>query len=162
MEKLISDVLEYSSIGSTIKKEYFDLNEVITEIKSIILIPDHFSINLIKPLPKIKGDKSKLVQLFQNLVSNAIRYNDKEIGIIEIDYKDNKAHFEFSIKDNGIGIEEKYYKKIFETFHSLHKSKDSTGIGLSIVKKIVNLHKGEVWVKSTEGVGTTFYFTLKK
>lgn len=162
MEKLISDVLKYSSIGSEIEKQYFDLNEVIAELDQTILIPDHFSINVIKPLPTILGDKTKLGQVFQNLVGNAIRYNDKEKGIIEIDYKDIKTHYEFSIKDNGIGINEKYHNKIFETFHSLHKSKDSTGIGLSIVKKIVSLHRGKVWVKSTEGIGTTFYFTLKK
>ena len=71
-------------------------------------------------------------------------------------------HYEFSVRDNGIGIEKQFHDKIFKIFHSLNKSKDSTGIGLSIVKKIVNLHKGEIWLDSEPGKGSTFYFTLKK
>ena len=100
--------------------------------------------------------------MFQNLISNALKFIDKEKGIVEIDVLDKKTHYQFSIKDNGMGIEEKYHKKIFEIFHSLNKSKDSTGIGLSIVKKIIELHEGEIWLESEPNLGTTFYFTLKK
>ena len=71
-------------------------------------------------------------------------------------------NYQFSVKDNGIGIEEQYHEKIFKIFHSLKKSKSSSGIGLSIVKKIVNLHEGEIWLESEPSKGSTFFFTLKK
>jgi len=103
-----------------------------------------------------------LQQLFQNLISNAIKFNDKENGLVEIDVSEKKSFYQFSIKDNGIGIDEKYHSKIFKIFHSLNDDKKSSGIGLSIVKKIVNLFNGEIWVNSELGVETTFYFTLKK
>ena len=82
--------------------------------------------------------------------------------MITIDFEDLKSHYKFSIKDNGIGIEKQFHDKIFKIFHALNKSKDSTGIGLSIVKKIVDLHEGQIWLESEVNVGTTFYFTLKK
>ena len=100
--------------------------------------------------------------MFQNLLSNAIKFIDKPKGLIEIDVQEKGAFYQFSIKDNGIGIEKKFHEKIFKIFHALNKSKDSTGIGLSIVKKIVNLHEGEIWLESEPKIGTTFYFTLKK
>ncbi|WP_369384972.1 sensor histidine kinase [Jejuia pallidilutea] len=87
---------------------------------------------------------------------------DKEQGLININVKDVETHYQFSIEDNGIGIEERFHNKIFKIFHALNKSKDSTGIGLSIVKKIVDLHEGNIWLESEPNVGTTFYFTLKK
>ena len=110
----------------------------------------------------VKGDKTKLQQLFQNLISNAVKFNDKEKGFIKIDVKEEEQFYKFSIKDNGIGIEEKYHDKVFKIFNALNKSKESTGIGLSIVKKIVELHHGDIWIESVLGEGTTFYFTLKK
>ena len=82
--------------------------------------------------------------------------------VIKIDYTESASYYQFSIEDNGIGIEKKQHHKIFKIFHSLNKSKESTGIGLSIVKKIVELYEGDVWLKSTVGKGTTFYFTIKK
>jgi len=112
-------------------------------------------------LPIIKGDKTKLQQLFQNLICNAIKFNDKEKGIIEINVKEIDSHYEFSVKDNGMGIDKKYHDNIFNIFHSLNNSKESTGIGLSIVKKVVDLYKGEIWLESAPNKGTTFYFTLK-
>ena len=108
------------------------------------------------------GHKTKLQQLFQNLISNAVKFIDKDKGLIQIDFKEEKDHFEFSIKDNGMGIEKKFFDKIFKIFHSLNKNKESTGIGLSIVKKIVDLHEGKIWLESELEKGTTFYFTLKK
>jgi signal transduction histidine kinase len=125
-------------------------------------VPKHIEINVLRDLPTVKGDKIKLQQLFQNLISNSIKYNDKEKGIIEIDYTEEEGDYKFSVKDNGIGIHEKHQKNIFKIFHAVNKSKDSTGIGLSIVKKIVELHKGEISVESNLGTSTTFYFTLKK
>jgi len=163
MEMLITDVLNYSSLGSDIReKTEVNLDVLINELITILYIPEHISVKIINPLPCLKGDKTKLQQLFQNLISNAVKFIDKEVGDITIDVEDLKSHYKFSIQDNGIGIDKKYYGKIFKIFHSLKKSKESTGIGLSIVKKIVDLHEGEIWLESEPKVGTTFYFTLKK
>lgn len=162
MEGLITDILDYSSVGAESKQEMFNLNDTVSDLISILFIPEHITITVLNELPHILGDKTKIHQLFQNLISNAIKFIDKEEGIIEIDVQELEHHYQFSVKDNGIGIEEKHFKKVFQIFHSLNKRKDSTGIGLSIVKKIVELHKGEVWLESELNKGTTFYFTLSK
>ena len=163
MEQLITDVLNYSSVGAdTSEKLDVDLNNMINELIPILYIPNHIEIKSLNILPVLKGDKTKLQQLFQNLISNAVKFIDKEKGSIIINVEELKTHYKFSIQDNGIGIDKKFHDKIFKIFHSLNKSKDSTGIGLSIVKKIVDLHGGEIWLDSEPHVGTTFYFTLKK
>ncbi len=163
MDQLITDVLEYSSIGaSSNENTQVNLDKIINELILIMFKPEHIKIEIINTLPIVKGDQTKLKQLFQNLISNAIKFIDKEEGVIKIDVKEYNTHYEFSIEDNGIGIETKHHDKIFKVFQSLNKSKDSSGIGLSIVKKIVNSHQGEIWLKSTPSVGTTFFFTLKK
>ncbi|WP_179318338.1 PAS domain-containing sensor histidine kinase [Winogradskyella helgolandensis] len=163
MEQLISDVLDYSSVGTeSNQKEAVDLEKKLSNILSMLYVPEHIQIKVLKPLPTVQGDATKLQQLFQNLISNAIKFIDKEEGKISIDFDDLKSHYKFSITDNGMGIEKKYHDKIFKIFHALNKSKDSTGIGLSIVKKIVDLHEGQIWLESEPKVGTTFYFTLKK
>lgn len=163
MEQLISDVLNYSCVGTNEnEKVAVNLQEVVSDLIQIMYKPDHVQVEVLNKLPTLKGDKTKLQQLFQNLISNAIKFIDKEQGIIKISVKDIQTHYQFSIQDNGIGIEKKFHDKIFKIFHSLNKSKDSTGIGLSIVKKIVDLHEGSIWLESEPKLGTTFYFTLKK
>jgi PAS domain S-box-containing protein len=162
MEGLITDILNYSTVGAEAKPEEFNLNDLIHELINIIYIPEHISINVLNKLPQIVGDKTKIHQLFQNLISNSVKFIDKEEGFIEINVEELESHYKFSIRDNGMGIEEKHFKKIFQIFHSLNKGKDSSGIGLSIVKKIVELHNGEIWVESELNKGTTFYFTLSK
>lgn len=163
MEQLISDILLYSSIGSeTVGKQEVDLNSIVEDLKQVLFVSEHVSITILNKLPVVNGDKVKLQQLFQNLISNAVKFNDKEKGVIEIDVKSQKSFYQFSIKDNGVGIEKQYHDKIFKIFHFLNKSKNSTGIGLSIVKKIVDLFNGEIWIDSEIGKGTTFYFTIKK
>lgn len=163
MESLISDVLEYSSAGSSSQEvEDVDINNTLSDLKKILFIPENIAVNVLKVLPVIKGDKTKFQQLFQNFISNAIKFCDKEIGIVDIDYEEVDDFYKFSIKDNGIGIEKKYFDKIFDVFTSLNKREDSTGIGLSIVRKIIDLHQGRIWLESEPNVGTTFYFTIKK
>ena len=163
MELLISDVLNYSSIDSDAAvSEQIDLNQLILELQEILYIPEHIDIKTLNQLPIITGDKTRLRQLFQNLLSNAIKFIDKEKGLIKIDVLEKTSHYQFSVSDNGVGIEKKYHDKIFEMFHSLNNSKESTGIGLTIVKKIVDLYQGDVWLESSPGKGTTFHFTLKK
>lgn len=163
MEHLISDILEYSSVGSlSSQKTTVNTNELINELLKVIYIPEHINIHIITPLPFITGHKIKLQQLFQNLISNAIKFIDKEKGIININVEELDDYYQFSVEDNGIGIEERFHSKIFKIFHALKKSKDSTGIGLSIVQKIVDLHGGKIWLESTPNIGSIFFFTLKK
>ncbi|WP_289044894.1 ATP-binding protein [uncultured Olleya sp.] len=162
MEKLISGILEYSTIGKNQIEVYdVDLNNLIDNVLKIIQVPNH--INITKPnLPIVKGDKYRLQQLFQNLIGNAIKYNDKDKGLIEIGVEEQKQYWQFYIKDNGKGIDSSYFDKIFKTFNKLENTTDSSGIGLSIVKKIVELYGGKIWLQSQVNIGTTFYFTLKK
>ena len=163
MEQLITDILNYSSLTSDIVVvKPVDLNDVIDDLKQILYCPDHVTLVKKSNLPIVQGDRMRLQQVFQNLISNAIQYIDKEKGLIEIDCIENRTHYQFSVKDNGIGIEKSYHEKIFKIFNSLARSEKSTGIGLSIVKKIVDIYDGKVWLESTPGSGTTFYFTIKK
>jgi len=163
MEQLISDILNYSSvISDNHLKTPVNLQDIVTEVIDMIYVPEHIEINVLNPLPTVSGDDIKLLQVFQNLISNAIKFNDKDKGIINIDVCTKDNHYEFSIEDNGIGIASQFHDKIFQIFHVLNKRKDSTGIGLSIVKKIINLHDGTIWLESTPNIGTKFFFTLKK
>ncbi|WP_117885680.1 sensor histidine kinase [Aureibaculum luteum] len=163
MELLINGILEYSTIGNS-KEEFYDVNidVLFNDILNLIDVPENIAINKTKTLPRIKGDKYRLQQVFQNLITNAINYNDKKNGVIEIGYEDKNDFWQFYIKDNGIGIDQAYFEKIFKTFHKLENKVGSTGIGLSIVKKIVDLYGGKIWLESQLTKGTTFYFTLKK
>jgi PAS domain S-box-containing protein len=163
MNQLITNILKYSIAGTVLhKEECVDLNELLEEIKNTLVIPEKFTIYTSSNLPIVKGDKTKFQQLFQNLIVNAIKFNKKEKGIVAIDCIEKDSFYQFSVKDNGIGIEKKYHHKIFKIFHSLNKNKESTGIGLSIVKKIVKLYGGDIWLDSALNTGSTFYFTLKK
>jgi len=162
MDALISGILDYSTIGKNQLETYnVDLNVLLKDVLKMIEIPSHISIDIPK-LPIVVGDKYRLQQLFQNLIGNAIKYNDKPKGLIEIGVEDKKQFWEFYIKDNGKGIDKVYFNKIFKVFEKLENTQGSTGVGLSIVKKIVDLYGGKIWLTSELGVGTTFYFTLKK
>nr|WP_299383026.1 PAS domain-containing sensor histidine kinase [Allomuricauda sp.] len=163
MDKLISGILKYSTVNNDVlDNKEVDVNEVIQEIKEIIYIPDHVSIKAARSLPTIKADKTKIHQLFQNFLSNAVVNIDKKKGLVEIDYQEFPSYWQFSIKDNGVGIPEEYHEKIFQIFQSIGNKERSTGIGLSIVKKIIDRYKGKVWLESQIGKGTTFYFTIQK
>ncbi|GAL74107.1 sensory transduction histidine kinase [Nonlabens ulvanivorans] len=163
MEQLIGDILDYSSLNST-NKEFtkINCNELLIDLIKVIYVPSHIEIKLNGELPEINGDRTKINQLFQNLLSNAVKFIDKDKGLIEVSFEELTTHYIFRIKDNGIGIDPAFHDKIFKIFHALNKNKDSTGIGLSIVKKIVDLHQGKIWLESKVGEGTTFFFTLKK
>ena len=160
-------ILEYSRIGRIKEKiSSIDLNLLLKEVIELLLIPSHIKIHVQEKLPTLHFEKIRLHQLFQNLLTNAIQYMDKPQGEIEISCIDKEAMWEFHIKDNGPGIHEKYFDKIFEMFQTL-QSKDkqaSTGIGLSLVKRIIeDFHHGKVFVlKSEPNVGTTFRIVLKQ
>jgi len=162
MDHLISGILEYSSVDKVDQPEQnIALQDIVTDIIDVIHIPDHIKIEITTELPIIKGDKFRLQQLFQNLLNNAVKYNDKEKGIIKVSCEQKEEFWQFEIADNGTGISKKYHNKIFQIFQTLDDKNESTGVGLSIVKKIVDLYEGKIWLASKEGIGTTFYFTLK-
>lgn len=163
MDLLINGILNYSSIEKQESENRFlDLKILIDEIIRTINVPEHIEIKFNNQLPKVYGNHFRFQQLFQNLLQNAIIYNDKEKGLIAIDFIEKEDEYEFAVTDNGIGIDEKYQHKIFDVFSKLNSNTKSTGIGLSIVKKIIDLYGGKIWLKSQEAIGTTFYFTLPK
>jgi light-regulated signal transduction histidine kinase (bacteriophytochrome) len=163
MDLLIKGILDYSAVDKLESEErLIDLNQVIEEIKREIHIPKNIEISVINELPKIKGNSWRFKQLMQNLIENSIHYNDKDQGQIEIGCTEKEQDFEFYIKDNGIGIAEKYHHKIFKIFTKLESNNQNSGIGLSIVNKIIEYYKGSIWLESKENIGTTFYFTLPK
>ncbi|CAM1366480.1 Sensory transduction histidine kinase (fragment) [Tenacibaculum litopenaei] len=164
MDSLISGILQYSSIDKFEKTDYkVPLEDLVNEILDTVFIPKNINISRPNKLPVVYGDKFRYQQLFQNLISNAVKYNDKEDGLIEINVEEIDQKYLFSIKDNGVGIDKKYYSKIFEVFETLgSQNKHSTGVGLSIVKKIVDLYQGKIWIESELGLGTTFFIELDK
>lgn len=163
MDFLIKGILDYSTIdGLEIEDREIDFNILIDEVLKIIFIPANIKITIQENLPSFSGNTWKFKQVFQNLIQNAVKYNDKEIGTIEVGVTEKSEYFEFFVKDNGIGIKSDYFEKIFKVFTKLESISSSSGIGLSIVKKIIKYYKGSVWLESKEGIGTTFYFTLLK
>jgi len=165
MNDMIQGILEYSRVGRTEEKaEQIDLNELVKDLIELLAPPDNIKITVENELPEYTADKTRLTQLFENLMSNAIKYIDKPEGTIKISCTDEGNEWKFGVSDNGPGIEEKYFEKIFKIFHMLGSApKDrSTGLGLTIVKKIIDLYNGRIWVESEIGTGTTFYFTLPK
>jgi signal transduction histidine kinase/ligand-binding sensor domain-containing protein len=165
MNQMIQSILEYSRIGRTeAERERIDLNELLKEVIDLLSPPDNVKIIVENKLPEYTADRTRLIQLFENLLSNAIKHAGKTEVTIKVGCEEKTKEWQFSISDNGPGIEKKYWDKIFKIFQTLETNpKDkSTGIGLTIVKKIVDLYKGRLWVKSKIGKGTTFYFTLPK
>lgn len=167
MKKLILDLLEYSRVGTN--KDCFiemDTGEAIqTALKNLTkrINKSGASINVCT-MPVVRANKMQIIQLFQNLISNGLKYNTSSEPTIEVGYEEIDGFWKFHVKDNGIGIEEKFFDKVFIIFQRLHnKSKFSgTGIGLAVCKKIVEKHGGTIWIESTPGAGSTFFFTIKK
>lgn len=163
MDFLIKGILDYSTIdGLEIEDREIDFNILIDEVLKIIFIPANIKITIQENLPNLFGNASKFRQVFQNLIQNAIKYNDKEEGIIEIGVTEKNEYFEFFLRDNGMGINSDYFEKIFKVFTKLESTSSSSGIGLSIVKKIIKYYKGSIWLESKEEIGSTFYFTFPK
>jgi two-component system, LuxR family, sensor kinase FixL len=165
MDNLINGVLEYSRIGCVVgKEEPIDLNALLSEVVDIFAPPPHIRIALQPSLPMIVSDKTRITQVFQNLIGNAIKFMDKPQGEIAVSCADDGASWCFSVTDNGPGIDPKYHDKIFQIFQTLHPRDEveSTGIGLTIVKKIVELYGGKIGIESEIGKGSTFWFTLPK
>ncbi|SMD36001.1 PAS domain S-box-containing protein [Reichenbachiella faecimaris] len=164
MEGLINGILEYSKVGRKNNEaaESEDIKEIIAEVADAIVPQDKIDLVLETSMPSIAIDRTRAQQIFQNIISNAVKYMDKEKGEIKIACHKENGFWTFSVADNGPGIEKQYFDKIFQIFQTL-KPRDeyeSTGVGLAIVKKSVELYGGEVWLDSDIDLGTTFYFTL--
>lgn len=165
MHDLINGILLYSRIGRVKdKRELIDINAYVEDVCKLIEIPENIEVRIENELPTLFFYKAHIIQLFENLLSNAIKFCDKERGVIKIGVIDLPHFWKLYVSDNGIGIDPKYHTKIFEIFQTLQRKDDeeSTGVGLSIVKKIVESAGGHIWVESELGEGTTFFFTLPK
>ncbi|MBK8365015.1 MAG: GHKL domain-containing protein [Bacteroidetes bacterium] len=166
MKQLIIDLLNYSKINRQLPDVEVDLNTVVKDVLEnlkTIIVESKTEIK-IDELPVILADKTQMIQVFQNLLANAVKFQVKDnIPEIRISAERKTDEWLFSVKDNGIGIDKKYHDKVFVIFKQLHSKAmfNGTGIGLAVVKKIVERHGGTIWFESELGKGTTFYFTLK-
>lgn len=167
MQRQINDLLQYSRLS--MRKQPFELTDLgetvqqVMESMQITLQKYGVVIALPRPLPMVWGDRSQLLQLWQNLVSNAVKYRRGLPPTVTITYEtEDGESYRFAIADNGIGINPRYKDRIFEIFQRLHTQEEypGTGIGLALCKKIVERHGGKIWLEGEEGVGSTFFFTL--
>ncbi len=162
MEALINGLLDYARISKKTDIEEIDINQLVREIADSI-VPRNFKFEICD-LPVFKAERIKLEQVFLNLISNAVKYTPREDGIIEIGCSESEKYYEFSVKDNGIGIAPEFHDKIFEIFQTLREKyeQESTGVGLAIVRKIIIEQQGSINVRSEPGKGAEFIFTWKK
>ncbi|MFC1762727.1 ATP-binding protein [Planctomycetota bacterium] len=165
MHDLIDGILQYSRVGRAEgQKTQVNLHTLISEVTEGIAPPAHIAITMDSLLPTLNIEAVRIFQVFQNLLSNAVKYCDKSKGIIHVGCEEQADVWQFTVTDNGCGIEEKYFERIFQLFQKLADSDDyeSTGLGLTLVKKIVESQGGKIWVESELGTGSTFWFTLPK
>ena len=165
MESMINAVLDYSRIGRTkIEKQTTDLKKMLFQIVETIVPNEGFEIYIAENIPEINVARILFQQIFSNLISNAVKYNDKLIGKIECLYESLPNYHQFTIKDNGPGIAEEYHQKVFKVFQTIEArdKKESTGIGLSIVQKIIEEMGGSIRIESEKDKGASFIFTIPK
>ena len=165
MQSLITDLLAYSRVGS--RGRQFErvssevaLNRALSNL--LVVIDQSGAVVTLAPLPVVMGDVIQPVQLFQNLIGNAIKSCGDQAPLIHISADKQGNEWVFSIRDNGIRIAPEYFERIFSFFQRLHNRKEypGTGIGLAICKKVVERHGGRIWLESEPGTGSTFYFTI--
>ncbi|MDY7226113.1 ATP-binding protein [Hyalangium rubrum] len=169
MESLINSLLHYSQVGRTeLSLRETDLNEVVAQVLELLkprLEEARMEVRIPHPLPPARCDRVRIAEVFTNLITNALKYNDKAERWVELGaVPDGKeARVAYYVRDNGIGIKPEYHEAIFRIFKRLHgrdRYGGGTGTGLTIVKRIIERHNGHIWLESTPGQGTTFYFTL--
>lgn len=162
LDTLVTGILEYSRAGIISKEvEFIDINQLLREIIENFLPIRNIAIHVDNNMPTIICNRAAITQVFQNLLNNAIKYLDKPQGIINIGFKSTTKFYQFYVVDNGPGIDKKFQKKVFDIFQTVQPrdTTESTGIGLAIVKRIVEKSSGKIWLTSEVGQGTTFYFT---
>ena len=165
MYELIDGILKYSRAGHLKnQKEWIDLKILLPQIISTVSVPDNIEITIEDELPVVEFERTQITQVFQNLLSNAIKYIDKPLGQIKIRCIEGAHNWQFSVADNGRGIERKNFEKIFQMYQTLEPQDElkSSGIGLTLVKKIIQTYGGTIRVESELGRGSTFVFTLSK
>lgn len=165
MENLINGILEYSRVGrQKIEKSSVSVRDLVKDVIDNLAVTDRIAFHVEQGLPVLETEQITLQQVFSNLISNAVKYHDKPKGNVEIRCFENDNMVEFMVKDDGPGIPEEYHEKIFGIFQTIEArdTVESTGIGLSIVKKIIEEKGGKIWIESKEGKGTTFHFTWPK
>jgi two-component system, LuxR family, sensor kinase FixL len=165
MQNLLDGVLQYSRIGR-VKEDPapVDLNQLVREIIKSLNTPANFHVTVQGTLPVITFEPARIQQIFEHLLSNAVTFTDKPEGTVKVACTEEDGFWRFSVADNGPGIPEQHFEKIFRLFQTL-QAKDqfeSTGVGLTLAKKIVELNGGKIWLTSTVGQGSTFFFTLPK
>jgi light-regulated signal transduction histidine kinase (bacteriophytochrome) len=165
MQELINDLLDYSRVGRFGKPfETVDMNDVLaTALANLgVAIDTHQATVTHGDLPVVRGDRVQLVQVFQNLISNAIKFRGPEAPRVEVKGRREGDEWIFSVVDNGVGFDQSYSERIFQIFQRLQSRAESegTGIGLAIASRIVQRHGGRIWAESEVGKGSVFYFSI--
>lgn len=165
LNNLIDGVLQYSRVGRIKEGPVpINLNELVPNVIETLAPPENIKITIESELPTVMGERNRISQVFENLLGNAVRFMDKPQGQITVNCVEENGFWKFSVADNGPGIEEKDFERIFKIFQTLapRDEVESTGAGLTITKKIVEVCDGRIWVESEPGQGSTFFFTLPK
>ncbi|MBC8740370.1 PAS domain S-box protein [Paraburkholderia sp. UCT31] len=163
MSALIDGILQYSRVGRVKETSVaVELNLLVREVIDLLAPSENIAVTIEAPLPTVFCERTRIQQVFQNLISNAIKYMDKPDGQVWINCVAKADRWQFSVADNGPGIEQRHFERIFQLFQTLapRDRVESTGVGLALVKKIVEMYGGEIWLESTPGTGSTFFFTL--
>lgn len=165
MYSFIDKILEYSRVEDKDEdKSMVDLGELVNSVIEAIDAPEKVTITIENQLPVYECNETRIAQVFQNLLGNAVKYIDKPHGEISVGCVEEESFWKFIVKDNGPGIEKKHFDKVFEPFKTLASPDEGsgTGIGLATVKKIVEMYGGSVWLESEPGRGSKFFFSLPK
>ena len=167
LDNMINDLIEYSKVtNNKMEFSFIKLENVLNEALISLMVPikENNAIITYDTLPVVNGNKQLLIQLFQNLIGNAIKYRSQDDPQIHISALKEKDQYLFSVNDNGIGMDSEHINRIFTIFQRLHRNDEyeGTGIGLAIAQKIVYQHGGQIWVESELGNGSTFYFTISE
>ncbi|MFC0183939.1 ATP-binding protein [Pseudarcicella hirudinis] len=167
MNQLILDLLEYSRVG--LNRDTFkavDMNDIVARSLTIFKerIEEDEATVIVEQLPVIRANKMQMEQLIQNLIGNALKYRSEYKPELHFEVKEEDKYWKFSLKDNGIGIDPRFFRKIFTIFQRLHNKKEysGTGVGLAICNKIIEKHGGKMWVESEAGAGSKFFFTISR
>jgi light-regulated signal transduction histidine kinase (bacteriophytochrome) len=152
----MSETHEHVSVKKVLDEILHDLQFTLRE--------KNVTVNVSENLPEVRYSSTRLSMVFRNLISNAMKFNDKPNPVIVVGVHEEEDEYVFSVTDNGIGIESQYYERIFTIFQRLKRSEEyrGTGAGLTIAKRIIEREGGRIWVTSVPGQGSTFYFTVKK
>jgi light-regulated signal transduction histidine kinase (bacteriophytochrome) len=162
MESLIAGILEYSRVGRQVNKvESLNSGELVKETVEFLSPPEAFTVTVAENMPIVDADRTKMQQVFSNLISNAIKYHHKGTGTVVINCKRENNFYHFAVTDDGPGIDPQFHNKIFDIFQTLQARDkiESTGIGLAIVKKIIEEAGGQIWIESEVGKGSSFIFS---